>query len=276
MTTTLDTTLALSIPPQSIVQTTPKLEAFTTPLAPRALTFSNQPKTPLEPHPYLPSTNELPPRPINPLLQHTLSQTLPQTTLLTKKEPMNADMQSMKDNQVWDLVDLPPNTKIAGSKWLFKKKTDMDGKAYTYKARVVDWKIAKQSITTKSSTEAEYMAASEAAKEAVWIKKFIYGLDVVPTNKEPIEMYCDNSGAIIIANEPGITKGAKHYRTKVHYLREVIELGDIRLVKVHTYDNVVDPFTKTLPLNKHSSHTKTIGLFPTSSLMQICYLVFRY
>ncbi|GKA34515.1 FAR1-related sequence 5-like protein [Tanacetum coccineum] len=39
---------------------------------------------------------------------------------------MNVEMQSMKDNQVWDLVDLPPNGKTVGSKWLFKKKTDMD------------------------------------------------------------------------------------------------------------------------------------------------------
>ncbi|GKE40541.1 retrotransposon protein, putative, ty1-copia subclass, partial [Tanacetum coccineum] len=42
-------------------------------------------------------------------------------------EAMNAEMQSVKDNQVWNLVDLPPNCKTVGSKWLLKKKTDMDG-----------------------------------------------------------------------------------------------------------------------------------------------------
>ncbi|GKF54114.1 retrotransposon protein, putative, ty1-copia subclass, partial [Tanacetum coccineum] len=50
---------------------------------------------------------------------------------------MNVEMQSMKDNEVWDLVDLPPNSKIVGSKWLFKKKFDMDGAVHTYKARLV-------------------------------------------------------------------------------------------------------------------------------------------
>ncbi|GJW82569.1 putative retrotransposon protein [Tanacetum coccineum] len=50
---------------------------------------------------------------------------------------MNAEMQSIKDNQVWNLVDLPPNFKTVGSKWLFKKKTDMDGNIHTYKARLV-------------------------------------------------------------------------------------------------------------------------------------------
>ncbi|GKC46039.1 retrotransposon protein, putative, ty1-copia subclass [Tanacetum coccineum] len=52
-------------------------------------------------------------------------------------EAMNMKMQSMKDNQVWNLVDLPPNCKTVGSKWLFKKKTNMDGNTHTYKARLV-------------------------------------------------------------------------------------------------------------------------------------------
>ncbi|GKD73694.1 retrotransposon protein, putative, ty1-copia subclass, partial [Tanacetum coccineum] len=50
---------------------------------------------------------------------------------------MNVEMQSMKDNEVWVLVELPPNGKTVGSKWLFKKKTDMDGVVHTYKARLV-------------------------------------------------------------------------------------------------------------------------------------------
>ncbi|GJR79195.1 retrovirus-related pol polyprotein from transposon TNT 1-94 [Tanacetum coccineum] len=52
-------------------------------------------------------------------------------------EAMNAEMQSVKDNQVWHLVDLPPNCKTVGSKWLFKKKTYMDGIVHTYKACLV-------------------------------------------------------------------------------------------------------------------------------------------
>ncbi|GJS65298.1 retrotransposon protein, putative, ty1-copia subclass [Tanacetum coccineum] len=52
-------------------------------------------------------------------------------------EAINVEMQSMKDNQVWNLVDLPPNCKTVGSKCLFKKKTDMDGNIHTYKACLV-------------------------------------------------------------------------------------------------------------------------------------------
>nr|GEY74327.1 hypothetical protein [Tanacetum cinerariifolium] len=52
-------------------------------------------------------------------------------------DAMNAEMQSMIDNKVWVLDDLPFNCKNVGSKWIFKKKTDMDGIVHTYKARLV-------------------------------------------------------------------------------------------------------------------------------------------
>nr|GEY73664.1 hypothetical protein [Tanacetum cinerariifolium] len=126
---------------------------------------------------------------------------------------------------------------------------------------------AKQSIFATSSAEAEYIAAFDAFKEAVWVRKFISRLGVVPTIEEPISMYCDNTGAIAIANESGITKGARHFCAKVHYLREVIEFSDIKLEKVHTCDNLADPFTKALGFPKHSEHTKNIGMLPASSLM---------
>ncbi|GJT30936.1 retrotransposon protein, putative, ty1-copia subclass [Tanacetum coccineum] len=52
-------------------------------------------------------------------------------------DAMNVEMQSMKDNDVWVLVELPPNARTVGIKWLFKKKTDMDGAVYVFKARLV-------------------------------------------------------------------------------------------------------------------------------------------
>ncbi|GKA29165.1 putative retrotransposon protein [Tanacetum coccineum] len=115
--------------------------------------------------------------------------------------------------------------------------------------------------------EVEYIAAYDASKEAVWVKKFISGLGVVPTIEEPINMYCDNTGAITIANESGITKGTRHFRAKVHYLREVIEYGDVKLEKVYTDDNLADLFTKALAFLKYSEHTRNIGMLSASSLM---------
>nr|GEW30430.1 hypothetical protein [Tanacetum cinerariifolium] len=110
---------------------------------------------------------------------------------------------------------------------------------------VVDWKSTKQSIFATSSTDAEYIATFDASKEAVWIRKFISGL----------------------AKDDGVTKGAIHFRAKVHYLRETIKLGDVKIEKMDTDDNLVDPFTKAVAFPKHSELTRNIGLSLASSFM---------
>nr|GEX42828.1 hypothetical protein [Tanacetum cinerariifolium] len=201
---------------------------------------------------------------------------------------MNVEMQSMKDNEVWVLVELPPNGKSVGCKWLFKNKTDMYDVVHTYKARhvakgytqtpridyeetfspVADIRAIRiliaiaalanrcqklpssmdismkrftcvnpkylnklrmqnvlyasvvgsimyavrctrpdvafaQNVTSRfqQNLEAEYIAAFDASKEAVWVRKFISRLGVFPTIEEPISMYYDSTGAIAIANE---------------------------------------------------------------------------
>nr|GEY13656.1 hypothetical protein [Tanacetum cinerariifolium] len=111
---------------------------------------------------------------------------------------------------------------IVRRKWLFKKKTDMDGSVHTYKACLVAkgylfmlnegtfvWKSVKHNTPMMSSTLAEYIVVSKATMEAIWIRKFIYGLGVVPSNEEHIDMYCENFSAIIIANEPSVQQGSE-------------------------------------------------------------------
>ncbi|GJS90794.1 hypothetical protein Tco_0773430 [Tanacetum coccineum] len=115
------------------------------------------------------------------------------------------------------------------------------GYVFILNGGVVDWKSTKQSIFATLSTDAEYIAAFDASKEAVWIP---------------------------IAKDHGVTKGARHFRAKVHYLRETIEMGDVRIEKVDTDDNLADPFTKALAFPKHSELTEKIGMIPASSLIR--------
>ena len=60
----------------------------------------------------------------------------------------------------------------------------------------------KQSSIADSTMEAEYIAASEAAKEAIWLKNFLMDLEVVPFERSAITLYCDNSGAVANSKEP--------------------------------------------------------------------------
>nr|GEX35147.1 retrovirus-related Pol polyprotein from transposon TNT 1-94 [Tanacetum cinerariifolium] len=90
------------------------------------------------------------------------------------------------------------------------------GYVFILNGDAMDWKSSKQITTAMSAIEAEYIAAMEA----IWIRKFISGL--------------------------GVQKGTRHYHMRYHYVHESIALGKIRFLKVHTYDNLADPFTKAL------------------------------
>nr|GEX35059.1 hypothetical protein [Tanacetum cinerariifolium] len=130
---------------------------------------------------------------------------------------------------------------------------------YSYELTVItmlDSKLIEMTQNLKLST-----------KEAVWIRKFIDELGVLASNDYLIKLNCDNSAAIIMAKESGIQKGAKHFKRKYHYVRECIETGKIDIVKVHTDDNLADPFTKALAGPKLTRHARSMGLRPASSFM---------
>ena len=134
------------------------------------------------------------------------------------------------------------------------------GFVFTLNGGAVCWKSSKQSVVADSTTESEYIAASDAAKEAAWMKKFITDLDVVPSIQKPIEVFCDNTGAIAQAKEPRSHHRAKHILRKFHYIREILERGDIIISKVDTDQNLADPFTKPMTQDKHDQHRDAIGL----------------
>ncbi|KAK1630931.1 hypothetical protein QYE76_005246 [Lolium multiflorum] len=95
------------------------------------------------------------------------------------------------------------------------------------KKKEVSWASSKQCTVAKSSTESEYIAASEASSEAVWMKRFIVELGVVPSALDPFVIYCDNMGAIANAQEPRSHKRLKHIKLRYHSIREYIEDGEV-------------------------------------------------
>ena len=124
----------------------------------------------------------------------------------------------------------------------------------------VSWRSSKQDTVADSTTESEYIAASDAAKEAVWLKKFIIGLNIVPSITNPVDLYCDNNGAIAQAKEPRSHQRTKHILRRYHLIREIVERGDVKICRVDTNDNVVDPLTKALREPKHKRHVRSLGI----------------
>jgi len=124
----------------------------------------------------------------------------------------------------------------------------------------VSWKSSKQDTVADSATEVEYIATSKAAKEAVWIRKFVSELGVVPSASCPLDLYCDNMGTIAQAKEPRSHQKSEHILRRYHLIREIIDRGDVKICKVHTDLNVADPLTKPLPQSKFEAHTKAMGI----------------
>ncbi|KAH9781613.1 hypothetical protein KPL71_008538 [Citrus sinensis] len=99
-------------------------------------------------------------------------------------------------------------------------RKSISGYVFTLESGAISWRSVKQSSIADSTTEAEYMAASEAAKEAIWLRKFLQDLDVVPAVTAPLKLFCDNSGAVAQSKEPRNHKKQKHIERKYHFIRE--------------------------------------------------------
>ncbi|KAJ9561208.1 hypothetical protein OSB04_006368 [Centaurea solstitialis] len=134
------------------------------------------------------------------------------------------------------------------------------GYVFTLNGGAISWKSSKQDTIADSTTEAEYIAACDAAKEAVWLRNFLSDLRVVASISRPIDIFCDNSGSVAQAKEPREHHKSRHVLRKYHLIREIIGRGDVRICKIPTEDNVADPLTKPLARAKHEAHANSIGM----------------
>ncbi|KAM6562912.1 hypothetical protein CsatB_022910 [Cannabis sativa] len=134
------------------------------------------------------------------------------------------------------------------------------GMVFTLGGGAVVWRSAKQTSISDSTMEAEYIAAAEAAKELVWLRKFFTSIGVVPGMEKPLVLLCDNNGAIANSKEPRSHKRSKHIERKYHIIREYVARGDVLVEKVDTEDNLADPFTKVLAVTAFEKHRQNLGL----------------
>ena len=83
---------------------------------------------------------------------------------------------------------------------------------------------------------------------------------MVPNASSPLNLHCDNNGAIAQAKEPRNHQKNKHVLRKFHLIREFVGRDEIKMCKIHTDLNVADPLTKALPQPKHEAHVKAMGI----------------
>jgi hypothetical protein len=110
----------------------------------------------------------------------------------------------------------------------------------------VTWFSKRQPTLALSSTEAEYQALSEVAREAVWLKAMMRDMGV--DSEEPLMLRCDNESSIKLARNPIFHSKTKHIIVHYHFAREQLESGEINVTYIPTTEQLADFFTK--PLNK--------------------------
>jgi len=122
----------------------------------------------------------------------------------------------------------------------------------------VSWNSKRQPTVALSTTEAEYMAASQSAKEAIWLRQLM--ADVGCVQDEATTIMCDNQGCIALAKNPKHHSRTKHIDVQHHFIREKIEDEIIDLRYCPTEHMVADVLTKALGRDRHQMMCKAMRL----------------
>ena len=127
------------------------------------------------------------------------------------------------------------------------RRRSVTGYVFQVGGNTISWRSGLQHIVALSTTESEYMALTEAVKEAIWLKGFCGDLGY---QQENVKVFCDSQSAIHLAKNGGFHERTKHIDTRLHFIRDVIAQGDVVVEKIHTSKNPADFLTKSLPSNK--------------------------
>eukprot|EP00253_Pinus_taeda_P019335 PITA_19335 len=137
------------------------------------------------------------------------------------------------------------------------KTRSTTGYVFTLVGGAISWMSKLQETIALSITEAEYIAASDASKEAIWLK----GLrDEIGRTQEKVDVFCDIQSAIHFATNPAYHRRTKHIDVRYHFLRHVIDVGKVALQKVHTQENCANIFTKPVTVEKLRWCLTSLGL----------------
>ncbi|OXU16547.1 hypothetical protein TSAR_007831 [Trichomalopsis sarcophagae] len=122
----------------------------------------------------------------------------------------------------------------------------------------VVWSSKRQKLVTLSTTEAEYVAASTAARELVWLRQLLS--EIGRPCEIPTDLFVDNQGAIRLAKNVEFHKRSKHINVKYHFLRERQGFGEVSVQYVPTNLQLADGLTKPLPRDKFKYMCSELGI----------------
>lgn len=142
---------------------------------------------------------------------------------------------------------------------------DLDGRkstsgyVFTFAGGAVSWQSKLQKCVALSTTEAEYIALTEAGKEMLWLKRFLQQLAI---KQEGSVIHCDSQSALDLSKNAMYHPRTKHIDVRYHWLRQAVEDEEFKLEKIHTDRNPADMMTKFVARDKFQLCAELIGMDP--------------
>ena len=158
--------------------------------------------------------------------------------------------QNAKLNQ-YDILHGYVNADWAGDHDTFKSTS---GYVFLLNGSAISWKSKRQPTIALSTAEAEYMAASRAAQEAVYLRRLLRNLGY--TQQNPTIVYEDNEAAIKWSESPCGMERARHIDLRKHFVHEKVREMEMALVKIEGHEQVADAFTKSQEKELFVRHRK--------------------
>ncbi|XP_071652413.1 uncharacterized protein [Temnothorax longispinosus] len=123
-------------------------------------------------------------------------------------------------------------------------RRSVSGIVFKFSGGAIVWASKRQQSVALSTTEAEYVAASEAAKDAVWLSRLFN--EILPLGNVPL-LLVDNASAIKLAKNPSFYKRSKHIDVRAHFVRERVQNGELKIEHISSGEQVADVLTKPIP-----------------------------
>jgi hypothetical protein len=130
---------------------------------------------------------------------------------------------------------------------------------FFYGGAPISWQSKRQQTVALSTCEAEYMAAAQATKEAIWLQGLLHDVDP-EWQQVAVTIFCDNQGAIALAENPSHHSRSKHIDIQYHFIREAVQNTKIRLEYLPTEQMPADGLTKPLVPAKFTTFQAHLNL----------------
>jgi hypothetical protein len=122
----------------------------------------------------------------------------------------------------------------------------------------VFWSSKRQPVVSRSSAEAEYRAVANGVAEASWLRQLLAELRTPPSRSTLI--YCDNVSAVYLSTNPIQHQRTKHVEIYLHFVRDRVSMGEVRVLHVPTTSQFADIFTKGLPSSTFTEFRSSLNI----------------